>query len=105
MSPDRRHISDFEFNNLRFLGGQIAKVYPEYVDLGKLDPGICIALFWMRNREKWKTMTKEDVKKEKLFYIGQVLRMPLFSEVSILSMMLGDKTEQNFDTRKEYAAE
>ena len=91
-------ISDFEFNNLRFLGGQIGKLYPEYIDLGKLDMGMSIALFFLKNRKRWKeNPDKEAVRNEKLYYLGQVLKMPLFSEVTILSMMLGDKTEQTWD--------
>jgi len=95
------HPADWEFNNLRFLGGQISKEYEEYIDLSKLDAGIAIALYFLKNKERWRAeKDKALVRNEKLYFIGQVLKMPIFSEVTILSMMLGDKTEQTWDTKE-----
>ena len=74
----------------------------EYVDLSKLDSGIAIALFFLRHKKEWQAeRDKEKIRDQKLYFIGEVLKMPIFSEVTILSMMLGDKTDQTWDVRNE----
>ena len=89
---------DWEFNNLRFLGGQIGVNLPDYMEISQTDPKYAFILWYLKNRERWKQeKDKRKVLLEKLAYLGKINRVKWFSEISLLSMMLGDKANEEFD--------
>jgi hypothetical protein len=87
---------DWEFDNLRYLGGQIAAVDHDFQEICTTDPNMAIAIWFFKNIERWEK--EEDDNKfflEALQFLGKVNRTKFFSEITIISAILGERGEAN----------
>jgi hypothetical protein len=98
MSDKDDEFEDFEAK--RLLGSRLSEKYPEYLDIAKLEPHKAIAIYMLKNRKEIMKLKPIDRAIKILYYIGQVERANRLGELSILSMMIGDTSEE-FDTRDE----
>jgi hypothetical protein len=73
-----------------YLGGKISGIDKDYLDIAKLDPHSAIAKFFFMNLDKFGKQTAKDNLLMILEYIGKVKKANRFTEITVLSMILGD---------------
>lgn len=95
MSPDTQ---DWEYNNLRYLGGQIAKKTPDFQDICTTDPNMAVAIYFLKHMKDFESEKDEEkTMLQIMMFLGKVNRTKFFSEITFLSAILGD-TEDEWDT-------
>jgi hypothetical protein len=85
---------DTEIEATLFLGGQISRVHKEYKELAMLDPDSAFAKWFIENIEEIIHMEPQEALCKILFKDGQITQLSIMSELTKLSMIVGDTRER-----------
>lgn len=93
MSSRRR--TEFEIEQTIFLGGQVSNKHDLFQTLAMLSPRFAIPYMMMQKRKELEQKQGMERTEKILYYLGIAENMPNYTELTRLSMILGD-------TRKRY---
>jgi hypothetical protein len=88
--------TEFETEQKIFLGGQISYKHKEFMDFALYDPDTAFVIWFVENYDRLEKLNDDEATVEILKVIGKLELIRYSSELTRLSMIMGD-------TRKRYS--
>jgi hypothetical protein len=89
----KRH-NEFEFEQQVFLGGQVSQKHSEYKEFAMMESDEALMLWFLKNFGRIETIEPEKALAEIVEVIGKLEFLSDVSELTQLSMKLGDTREK-----------
>lgn len=86
----RKHKSEFEEEQKIFLGGQVSEKDSFYKDYAMMNPDDAFALWFLQNQDRLEKLSEKEAVEEILKVMARFEYMKQLTELSHLSMKLGD---------------
>jgi len=86
--------SDFSFEQQVYLGGLLSEAFKEYKDFAMMSPDNALVVWFLKNFEKLEGMKDEEALISIMEALGKIEYLSGVSELSHLSMKLGDTRQK-----------